>query len=259
MIVTPTQTILTADIARHFLGAFRSARFEALQDAEGYQELLFCVERLGTALSGKVSALGSYQGSIAKIADLSPLAEEIPGQWRELHIPFARLYELVREARNDALHHGALARNLTTSAVQLALVLEDAFMTQLSQVADYMVRGPVCAQLWHPISFMRQQMLEASFSYLPFFLETGKKGSWYLIADRSIAKYLSTGGRRKERLARPLKDAIEDGLKVEEALTCSPEDDIQTALDRFTGSPILVCRRDAPDELIGILTAFDLL
>ena len=40
--------------------------------------------------------------------------------------PFSRLYDLVQDARNDALHQGAFARHLTIHAIGLALILEDA-------------------------------------------------------------------------------------------------------------------------------------
>jgi hypothetical protein len=251
---------LAPDLARHFIGEFRMARAEALRDAEGFQELLFCLERLGTALIGKIGDLGEYREPITQVARRSPLAESVTSRWRDLHVPFPRLYTLVQHARNDALHHGAFARNLTTHAVQLALVIEDALMSQLNRVADYMVRDPICAQPWHPISFLRQQMLASSFSYLPVYLEREAEPGWYLIADRTLAKYLSHPDTRKARLARRLDSAIaEDDLYKERALICYPEDSIASALDRFTGSPILVCRRDTPQEIVGILTAFDLL
>ena len=40
-------------------------------------------------------------------------------------------------------------------------------MTGLDRIADYMVRGPACACMWHPLSFIRQTMLSSSFSFLP--------------------------------------------------------------------------------------------
>lgn len=253
------QPILTPDLARHFLSAFRAARYQALQDAEGYQELLFCLERLGTAITGEIGTLGAYKDAISRIARSSSLAEQVARRYRDVHVPFPQLYELVRQGRNDAMHQGAFARMLTVHATQLALVLEDAFMEKLTCVSDYMVRGPVCAQLWHPMSFIRQQMLEASFSYLPFFREKGDDSDWYLISDRAIAKYLSVS--RKQRLAQPLVDALDtdDGPEVEKARIYSPDEHIQTVLTEFEGSPVLICRKDDPGELVGILTAFDML
>jgi hypothetical protein len=62
---------------------------------------------------------------------------------------------------------------LTTHAFQVALILEDALMTDMKMVSQYMVRDVVCAQSWQPISFVRQQMLAYSYSYLPF-LDAGQ-------------------------------------------------------------------------------------
>jgi len=42
---------------------------------------------------------------------------------------FTALYESVRKARNAAVHEGALARHLAVHALEMALVLEDALMT----------------------------------------------------------------------------------------------------------------------------------
>ena len=74
----------------------------------------------------------------------------------------------LKDGRNDALHQGACARHLANHAVQLALVLEDALMPSEPKVSDFMVRDAICAAHWQPISFVRQQMLANSFSYLPF-------------------------------------------------------------------------------------------
>ena len=38
-------------------------------------------------------------------------------------------------------------------------------MSELHQVSDFMVRNPVCASMWQPLSFIRQSMLVNSFSY----------------------------------------------------------------------------------------------
>jgi hypothetical protein len=66
------------------------------------------------------------------------------------------------------LHQGAFARRLTGHAIELSLVLEDALRRSLDSpvVGDYMVRGPICAEPWQPISFIRQRMLANSFSFL---------------------------------------------------------------------------------------------
>ncbi len=148
---------LAHDAAIYFRNQLRGARALALRDAEAFDELLFSVERLGSALTNTIGALGhsKYQSAIAEVARQSPLAEEIPSQWREYHTPFHILYESVRAARNDALHQGAFARHLTVHAIQLAIVLEDALMQNLTTVGDYMVQNPVYAATWQPVGFIR--------------------------------------------------------------------------------------------------------
>lgn len=161
------------DAAMYFRDQFREARARALRDAEAYQEILFSIERFGAALTGKIGTLWSYTDDIADRARGSPLAEDIPYEHREWHVPFPALYEVVRDARNDALHQGASARHLTTHATQLVLVLEDALNEQATSVGDYMVRDPLCAFPWQPINLVRQQMLANNFSYLPIWVDRG--------------------------------------------------------------------------------------
>jgi hypothetical protein len=101
------------------------------------------------------------RGEIETVAGESALASEVPAQWRGIHVPFPLLYGIVKDARNEALHQGAFARHLTVHAIELSLVLEDAMRRSFENpvVGDFMVRNPVCAELWQPLSFVRQQML----------------------------------------------------------------------------------------------------
>jgi len=234
----------------------REARERAINDAEAYDELLSTFERLGCVLSGKVKTLGAYREHILSLCEKSPLATVVPKQHRDWHIPASVLYELVRNARNDALHQGAFARHLTTHAIQLEIILEDALMREATQVGDFMVRDPVCAQFWQPLSFIRQQMLTNSFSYLPVLYE----GKWCLVSDQSVARYLRANVQERDsRLAKTLQAAMEsDGSLLEEA-TCSHADVPINDVLLSCSQPILVCRRDEPKDLVGILTAFDLL
>ncbi len=121
----------------------------AYGNAENFQDLLFSLERLGIALTNNIGSLWRYKDDICELAKESPLAEEIPESHREWHVPFSELYEVVRIARNDALHQGAFARHLASHLTQLALVLEDALMAKsgANKVVDYMVRSPVNATL----------------------------------------------------------------------------------------------------------------
>ena len=255
-----TDDPLTHDAAIYFRDQLREARALALRDAEAFDELLFTVERLGSALTSTTNTLGhsTYQTAIARIAQRSPLADKIPMQWRECHIPFQALYKSVRDARNDALHQGAFARHLTVHATQLAIVLEDALVQDSTTVGDYMVQNPVRAALWQPVGFIRQAMLTSSFSYLPVLIERDQQVMWYLISDYAVAQYLRSGNRR-DRLATPLSDALDAGIEPAPAPLCTPDTSIEVALVESKGGPILVHRKDDERNLLGIVTPFDLL
>src|SRR5437899_1265337 len=110
---------------RTFCEQLCRARASALRDAEAFDEIIHVVERLGSYLVGKIGDLGKYKNKLAKLASNSALAG-VPDQWRGIHVPFSLLYDLVKDARNDALHQGSFARHLTGHAIELSLVLEDA-------------------------------------------------------------------------------------------------------------------------------------
>ena len=246
------------EAAIYFRDQFRQARAGALQDAEGFQEILFVLERLGYYRSGKeVGSLRSYQGTIVEQAKHSPLAADIPTEHPTWHSEFVTIYELVREARNDALHQGAFARHLTDHAIQLALVLEDALMSDVNTAADFMVRDPVSASLWQPISFIRQQMLKNSFTYLPL-LRGRVPLRWALVSDYHVAEYLRQGNRNK-RLATKFENALEDGFLLEQVEMCSPQATAEDVLKMSQGKPVLVVDEYHLGRLLGIVTPFDLL
>jgi hypothetical protein len=149
---------LSRAAAISFAGQLRLARHSALGDAEGFDEIIHTVERLGSYLTkekfgdlGANGDLGKYTNALAKLASNSGLAH-VPDH-QELLTPFDRLYELVRMARNDAMHQGVFARHHTVHATELAIILEDA-LTQFKNptVGDFMVRNPVCAEVWQPVA-----------------------------------------------------------------------------------------------------------
>ncbi len=255
--------------ALHFRDEFRKARIIALEDAEGFQEILFALERLGAFLLERTATHGNYEGKIRKLAELSSLAFNCNKIW---HSNFNTLYKLVRTARNDALHQGAVARHLTESAAKLTLIIEDAIQkeAQLMIVSDYMIRNPVCASLWQPLSFIRQQMLINSFSFLPF---EDEKKKWWFISDYGLAKYFNSkcncgtlknrNGKprcicRENRLAETLVDA-NSKLNPLAAEKVYSEDEIEEILTKFNSKPILVFDNRKNHNLVGIVTPFDIL
>jgi len=239
-----------------FADQLRNAREAALNDAEAFDGILHTVERLGSFLTQNIGDLGKYKDELAEIASTSAMAEEVPMCFRGVLTPFSQLFDLVKDARNDALHQGAFARHLTGHAIALALILEDALRTfEVARVSDYMVRNPVCAELWQPIGLIRQQMLASSFSFLPVLNEHQQ---WCFLSDFAIATYLSANRtERKKRLALPLDRAAEIKLALAECVT--EETSVEDALKVLKEAPLLVCRDDNPKRLVGIVTAFDLM
>ncbi|MCI0398524.1 MAG: hypothetical protein L0332_05030 [Chloroflexi bacterium] len=250
---------LPREVASFFRDQFRRARITALQDAEGFQEILFALERFGICLTGEINTLKGYKDAIISEAKRSHLAVDIPKEHKAWHSGFSEIYELVREARNDALHQGAFARHLTNNAIQLALILEDALMTEIEDtIGNFMVREPVCASLWQPLSFIRQQMLKNAFTYLPLCLDGEDQPRWYLVSDYRVAQYLRQGDRKK-RLAKTLKSAREEGLILEPAHTCLADTKVAEALEMSDGKPMVVIDEEHPTQIVGIATPFDFL
>jgi CBS domain-containing protein len=252
--------LVTKEMAHYFRSDLRAAREQAIKDAEAFDQILYAVERLGQHLLGQVKSLGGYSSQLRDVASQSCLSAEIPAMWPLYHVPFGRLFALVKDARNDAMHVGAAARHLTFRAVELALILEDALAMheKVTLVGDVMVRNPICAELWAPVSFARHTMLSNSFSYLPVM----RNDTWVLLADTAVAKFVNgvSNTERKERLALPLSRAIEDGsIEVDAAVCVFSELPIEKMLDGLNGRPFLVVRENEPRALIGIVSAFDLL
>ena len=247
-------------VALHFRDEFRKARDSALKDAEGYQQILFVLERMGSYLIKKKGDLGKYKNCISKLVKQNCPSFLEPSD--DCHINFDRLYGMVREGRNDALHQGAVARMMTSHSVQLSMMIEDTLMAVVNsqRIGDYMVRNPVCAHEWQPISFIRQIMLENSFSHIPFYREEQKK--WHVISDLDVAKFHH---KEKNKLASTLKCCIESKkITPRKATVVSPDKPVCEVLkctDDCTddkGWPVLV-KRDDYQELLGILTPYDLM
>lgn len=246
------------DSAIFFAGQLRAARENALRDSEAFDGIIHVLERLGSFLLGAIADLGKYKLNIEELTRQSALAIYIPAHFPGVHVSFPRLYDLVRYARNDALHQGAVARRLTGQAIQLSLVLEDALRRSLEYptAGDYMVRSVVCAEEWQPVSFVRQQMLANSFSFLPVEVEK----QWCLVSDLEIAAFLGADEtERRKLLAKTLKAS---GMRLKPAKRCTPGTALSSALEMLGEDqrPLVVCSDSSGESpIIGILTAFDLL
>ena len=260
---------MTPESALTFRNAFREARLKVLANAENYQELLFVLERLGTHLApaGKEVSLADAKPCIMELVEHGALQGKSAASDKG-ELCASELYDLVRNARNDAMHEGAFARNLAVHLVQLSVMLEDALVNKSDgrKAKHYMMREPITAEPWEPIAFVRQKMLVHSFSHLPVRID----GSWKIVSDHGIAVYLwqpDGGACVREKLQRRLDCAVKGTLEARCAIVVNPEDNVCAVVKEHEdyirqGDPILVeAKIKGEDEktLLGILTPFDLL
>src|SRR5437660_2520050 len=113
------------EVALFFRDQLKDARSFILRDSESYESVVQVLERLGRMFTTNGDGLDKFKPAIVSVADKSPLSNDVPAELPDYHISFDTLYELVRDARNAAVHEGALARHPTGHALEVALVLED--------------------------------------------------------------------------------------------------------------------------------------
>ena len=134
-------------------------------------------------------------------------------------------------------------------------------MREKTVIRDFLVRDPVTAFSWQPISFVREQMLTNGYSFIPILLSRESSSYWGLLSEYAVAKYCRHDPeveKRKRRLAMTVGQAIESKeLAIAEAEVCSPTDSIYDVLPRLRNMPVLVIDASHPEELLGIVTAFD--
>lgn len=252
---------LTREAQLYFRNELRAAVAAAQKDAEGFHEILFTIERLGVTLTGKTRDLFYYKSAIRELIIAYSPREYSTYHHKQWHLPFSELYDIVRVARNDALHSGTTARHVTRNAIRLALILEEALMNNSVYVREFMVRDPTCAYLWQPVSLARQQMLANNYTCLPIRDELSGPNDWKLLTDFQMALYLQGNhGKKKELLAKTIEDAVENGeLNLLPAKTCRQDQAVSEIISEYSRLPLLVVDDHYPDTLIGILTPFDLL
>ncbi len=238
---------LPDEVSIHFRDDLRAARAATLRNGEDFQELLCAIERLGKYLSEEQRpGLGAYQKDLRRI---------VKNGRRDLDDDFLQLFNNVRDGRNDAFHDGAAARVLTANATNLAIILEDALMANVCFIGSFMVRNPVCAFGWQPLSLLRYMLLAHSFSFLPFYSK--EESRWRLVSDSSLAKYLRAGDRSR-LLPQTLGQALPDVLHPDRPFVCEENTLLSKVIEEFRGLPVLI-RASDEKQLLGIATPFDLL
>ena len=239
----------------------RAARYAALADAEGFSDICFALEALGMRLLGHKATLGQYRHRIAKLAEDSVVLHELPKTFSQYFTQFSALYSAVNKARNDAMHTGVYARNVTSSAVELCIGLEESLMkeegaTQM-KVKDLVVKSPVSIEPWQPVAYARQLMLTHSFSFLPVF----HREHWELLSELALAKYLKGPGVWRELLAATIEHAVNSGLKLTSAKVVGLDDEVASLLAEADDSvvPTLWLVEDERRALAGVLSPFELM
>lgn len=248
----------------YFRDLLRNARQLAQGDQERFDGILFAIERLGFFLSTSNQPqqhnLGRYRATLLSLLGSGAYAELTE---ERLLVPNSRLITLVERGRNDALHQGAAARHLTERSIELSLRIEDALMSDesIAKVCDFMVMHPVLCETWQPLQFIRQVMLENSFSYLPVNIGQIDSPDWRLVHDFEVARFIGRRDfrQRKERLKMTLTEACRTSppLTLVRAETVASD----AAIDSVQNNqhPTLVFIGSGLSHPIGIITAFDLL
>lgn len=235
-----------------FRDQLRLAREECLRDAEAFDKVLFVLEGLGSRLSGKVKDLGEYMRFLNHVglqSNLSTSSREHSGDGQRY---FPDLLREIKDARNDAMHQGSIARHLTNLCVETALVLEDALGNELRSVELIMAKNPVSADAWRTLASIRQTMLANAYSYLPYHLD-----KWWLISDYKLAHHLLTSNDRKSELARQLQAVGHIETLATAAETITPDWSRTDAAKRLKDDrPLLVLRGG---HLVGLVGPADLL
>lgn len=241
---------------------FRSARYAALADAEGFEAICFALEALGLRLAGQKEALGTYGHKIVLLARSAHAFAELPSQFPLLFKSFEGLFSIVREARNDAMHTGSYARHATQAAIELCIGLEEALMVGVDPlVQNLMVSSPVSVESWQPLAHARQLMLMHSFSFLPVRLGD----AWCLVSELGLAKYLKEH-KGNSRWAESIATARSRGMEVREIADDELLRPGMNAIDVLARASVrdgpmlwLVVDDRRPDYLAGVLSPFELM
>lgn len=245
-----------------FRDRLREARYGALADAEGFQQMCFAFEALGARLRNDSGALEKYQRFLSQL-----VLQSTPVGYQDFDI----LYEAVKQARNDAMHTGAYARHAAESAVRLSLLIEEAILSRLvmkenrvrTTVAHFMVRTPVVAETWHTVGHARRLMLLNSFTYLPIFWE----GRWHLLSDMDMAKLFQSLDQtgRNRAAATSIEGVLKSNtslLKPRAAAIVDADCEVKTLLNGDHPGLWLVVNAKEGEELkhlVGVLSPFELM
>ena len=246
----------------YYRDQLRAGRYAALADAEGFYSICFALEALGLRLFGEKENLGKYQSVLLQVFNKCEDLTEFSSDFPEYFSSFYSLFNLIKTARNDAMHTDVYARHATAAAIELCIGLETALMNEADMprtlVKDFMVKYPITVESWQPVAFARQLMLTHSFSFLP--VQLG--GRWRLISESAIAKYLRrTDMVWKALMGMDIERASQSGLSLIEAQMVSLDQSVTSLLDGAddTNPVRLWLVQDGNGRLCGVLSPFELM
>lgn len=232
---------------------FRSARAMLLRDAESFHEAARALERLGRIVRGRSgNGLKDYESSIAAFIKHTDEPEI------ELSIV---LYEVVRLARNDAVHQGSFVRHLSEKLVKLLLICERAIMSQLTLVRHIMVPSPIQAMPWHTLGHVRTQILANAFSSLVYHNKSTQPAKIQLLTDAHVMKaiYVKQPGKKIAVASdMTVEKAIQEHiLQAEDARPVRDCETLENCREMIKDQPVVVLNE--LEEVVGIVTPSDLL
>lgn len=262
------------------LERLRTARATILADAEAFVQAAAVLEYVGQ-VGGKNTAhgLGHYRAEIVALAKETGRFDKAKDE-RDLHC----LFDTVLAARNSAAHTGSYARHLSSRLVELILILEEAIihgeprMSQktpakqddtsfkFTKVKHLMVGGLITAFDWNTLGQIRTLMLEHSFTYIPVKRTEGLEPRWIMISDAWLMATLRKATSRtawNKALGTTVGAALAESdvqkLHAMAAIFCDDSDTLLAVVERLRDRPLLVRPSNRPDEIVGIITAYDLL
>ena len=229
-------TTLLASLRRELI----EGRGIAELNAEGYTAIIQKIEKLGFYLSNRHKKLVGYLKDYLEFLGLPS----------DRVLEFNSLFKYVRDARNKAIHEGALARNLARKTAELSMMLEGRIFMDLIYVRDVMIENPVTISPWDRISDIRRKLVGSAFSWLPIF----SNSEWMLLSDYALLAFIQTAAVKDNVQLRDCMDKVTAFLV--QAKQCHLSDSIQEIASQIKDSPMLVIENG---ELRGIITASDLL
>ena len=223
--------------------------------------LLHEIERVAKYASGNAnSTLEAAKGEMAWL-----VCQHGPEWVAETGLPgvaWGELYSRVQHARNDIAHTGteeALAgRWVTAMAAVLMEVLAKVANTKCRTIGNYMASNPTCAEDWQTLADVRRTMLVNDYSVLPRRNHGDKcpPDKWPIVRADDLAAYLQNGGKFSETLQVAV---VEDRLETRCAPAVEETEPFGCALGKSGPTIVVTSTTEDRRDIVGIVTAFDLL